>query len=270
MKIRTRCKVQPINWAALPDLETRIQALGYEVDSVSIELPSFPHEITYESVAEAVAVVRKDGPPKHYSIRVRGESEDRSAFLYWVHRFRNNYDEERLILEIQVDGLVEVSDVENLSDFLGIESQEKQASSNLERTAFIGHRFDDTGTVCAEKLARFLELLGFSVTTGRSYAPGPVSVKVRDRLTAQALVFVILTSGTDDTWLLQESLLGEASDKPLFLIKDLRSDFTPGILADHEYIPFEAPVMESTFLSVLEGLKDLGYLGSSGEQSVAL
>ena len=43
------------------------------------------------------------------------------------------------------------------------------------------------------------------------------------------------------------------------MLRDTRTDFKSGILGDMEYIPFTAPAIEGAFISVLEGLKELGY-----------
>ena len=129
-----------------------------------------------------------------------------------------------------------------------------------ERKAFIAHRFDTNGTDCSDKLARFLELIGFKVVTGRAYAPKSVASKVKDRIEEQAIIFVILTPGADDIWLTQESIIGEVKGKPLIIIKEKSVEFKPGILADHEYIPFDLSNIEVGFLAILEGLRELGYL----------
>ena len=131
------------------------------------------------------------------------------------------------------------------------------------RTVFVAHRFDELGTSCAEKTARFLELLGFRVVTGRAYEPISVAEKVRTRLLSQAIVIAILTPGDDSTWLVQESVLGESHGKPLIVLRDRVADFKPGILGDLEYIPFVAPVVETAFISLLEGLRALGYVHTS-------
>jgi len=38
------------------------------------------------------------------------------------------------------------------------------------------------------------------------------------------------------------------------------TQFKPGVLADHEFIPFQDSMIETTFVPVLEGLRELGYL----------
>ena len=127
----------------------------------------------------------------------------------------------------------------------------------LERTVFIAHRFDERGQEADSKVARFLELLGFRVVTGRGFAPTPIAEKVKGRLTSQAIVIAILTTGDDSTWLVQESLLANLGGKPLFLLKEEGTSFKPGLLADVEYIPFESHAIEKAFIPLLEGLREL-------------
>ncbi|HLW82345.1 MAG TPA: hypothetical protein VKS20_09920 [Candidatus Acidoferrales bacterium] len=110
-----------------------------------------------------------------------------------------------------------------------------------------------------DKLARFLGLLGFAVITGRAYSPKSIADKVRSRMEQQAIVFVILTPGDDATWLVQESAIAKIQGKPLFLLKETSAEFKSGILADHEYIPFENGRVESCFVPILEGMREIGY-----------
>jgi hypothetical protein len=119
------------------------------------------------------------------------------------------------------------------------------------RSIFIAHRFDDTASALADRLARFLNILGFDVKTGRGYAPRSVSDKVRERLEQQAVVVALRTKGEDDTWLIQESILADSRGKPLIIIKELGADFKSGLLADLEYIAFQAPHIEQALVPLL-------------------
>jgi hypothetical protein len=86
-----------------------------------------------------------------------------------------------------------------------------------------------------------------------------VSDKVRTRLEQQGLVFAVLTPGDDTTWLIQESLLADVKGKPLVILKEQTTSFKAALLADHEYIPFDDSNIETTFIPILEGLRELGY-----------
>lgn len=162
-------------------------------------------------------------------------------------------------MSIQLRGFGSVEDSKSLAVFLGLEIDDLQPKNPpLEKKCFIAHRFDTAGIQLADKLARFLSLLGFSVSTGHGFSPGSVSEKVKVRMANQAVVFAILTPGEDATWLTQESLLGSLG-KPLFVLKEKDYQFKPGILGDHEYIPFSAPAIETAFIPILEGIRELGF-----------
>ena len=258
MNISRACKLSELNWGALPDFPARLDRLGITVDKVSVEISRYPDSITYYSLEKAVQDVHIKGAPKEYRIYINGKLSDKS-FSLDVIRGTNIYGEK--YLNIAANGIEESETLDSMMTFLGLEADEPTTlPPSPKRTAFIAHRFDTNGTDCADKLARFLELIGFKVVTGRAYAPKSVASKVKIRIEEQAVIFVILTPGSDDTWLTQESIIGEVKGKPLIILKEKRVEFKPGILADHEYIPFVLSNMEVGFISVLEGLRELGYL----------
>ena len=63
----------------------------------------------------------------------------------------------------------------------------------------------------------------------------------------------------EDTWLTQESVLGEVKGKAVFLIKQHGADFKSGLFGDREYIPFSGTTIETAFIPILEGLRELSY-----------
>jgi len=159
-----------------------------------------------------------------------------------------------------LDGVDGITLLDELMDFLSLQPDEVSLlPPEPQRTAFVAHRFDERGEQAMDKLARFLGLLGFAVITGRAYSPKSIADKVRSRMEQQAIVFVILTPGDDATWLVQESAIAKIQGKPLFLLKETSAEFKSGILADHEYIPFENGRVESCFVPILEGMREIGY-----------
>jgi len=258
MDITRSCKISDLNWGALPDLMARLKRLGITVESISAELSWYPDKVTFDSLEDASRDAIERGSPKHFDINIRGK-RDEKLFSLSIYRSRNIHSQEFLC--VRASGIEGSDQLDSITEFLGLIPDEPSAlPPRPPRTAFITHRFDSTGTDCSDKLARFLELLGFRVVTGRAYAPKSISSKVRARIEEQAVIFVILTPGSDDTWLTQESILGEVKGKPLIILKEKSVEFKPGILADHEYIPFQLSNIEGGFISVLEGLRDLGYL----------
>jgi len=149
-------------------------------------------------------------------------------------------------------------DLTNLGKFLGLEPDAYQPPRIPERKCFIAHRFDAEGNACAAELEKFLKLLGFAVSSGKAFSTDPISEKVKQRVAASSIVFAILTPGEDPTWLVQEQALAAFQDKPLFILKESRFANTPGLLTGREYIPFETPQITTTFVPILEGLRNLG------------
>jgi hypothetical protein len=216
-----------------------------------------PDSITYDSLQDAADAVRQHGPPTSYTLQIVGK---RGSKMFQLMFNRSRYLRNQEILIITGIGVEDSRSMDTLTEFLGLEAmQPLPAPTALRKTGFIAHRFDDHGTECAERVGRFLELLGFGIVTGRTYSSRPIAQKVRGRIIAQELLFVILTPGTDNTWLTQEPIIGECRDKPLFLLKQNDFDYKLGLLSDREYIPFPSDCIEATFTPILEGLRDLGY-----------
>jgi len=258
MDITRSCKLEELNWGAFPDFTAKLDRLGITLDKVSVEISWYPNSITYYSLEEAAQDVNIKGAPKYYIVHIHGKLSNES-FSFSIHCSKNIHGQK--FLKISANGIKEVETLDSMMSFLGLEPDEPSTlPPNPKRTAFIAHRFDSNGTDCADKLARFLELLGFKVVTGRAYSPKSIASKVRTRIEEQEVIFIILTPGSDDTWLTQESIIGEVKGKPLIILKEKSIEFKPGILADHEYIPFSLSNLDVGFIALLEGLRELGYL----------
>lgn len=248
------CKVAPFNWHVLPELPGRLGKMGLSVELHDISIRRYPTNIQYADLEEALNDVRANGQPRGYDLKFWGPLNRKH---FGISRFWNLADQE--ILQLSLQGFGSVEDARSLADFLGLEVDSVSTSNKmLEKKCFIAHRFDEAGSELADKLARFLSLLNFEVSTGRGFSPGSISEKVKVRIEKQSLVFAILTSGDDSTWLIQESLIGSL-EKPVFILKEKNYEFKPGLLGDHEYIPFTNPAIESTFIPILEGMRELGF-----------
>lgn len=253
MDIDRYCKRQDLNWGSLPELNGRLERLGFRVRLIRARLRRYPDTTTHDNLEDASRDAAVNGNPESFNI---------SLDLEPPTTFRNltisSTDHAVLLM---MYGIERTSDVDSVMEFLGLQPAEPiTLPPKRPRTAFIGHRFNRLGVAVADKLARFLELLGFRVITGREYSPQSIAKKVLARIESQEVVFVVLTKGDDNTWLTQESVIAEVKGKPLVTIKERGAEFKSGILADHEYIPFTAPDIETAFVPVLEGLRELGYL----------
>jgi len=214
MNISRSCIITDLNWALIPDLVARLERQGWTIKRTSIEIRRYPDTLTFDTVDEAIVNVRKYGPPRRYSIGLSGGSKSLD-----LRRDSNIHGEEYLLL--QMDKIDAAEELNGVMEFLGLAPDEPLTlPPDSPKTAFIAHKFDKAGMEAADKLARFLELLGFAVQSGRGYSPGPISEKVRSRIENQATLFVILTPGDENTWLTQESLIAEIKGKPLFVLKE--------------------------------------------------
>jgi hypothetical protein len=257
MKVQRWFEITGLNRAALPDLKSRIEQLGVTIAAEEVTLKRAPDSITYDSLQAAADAVKQQGAPVHYEVVISGKRE---AQFFSFRLTRTTSFSLQQILFVSAVGIQDLRSLDTLTEFLGLQPLVLPPGPRiLQKTAFIAHRFDDHGTQCAERVTRFLQLLGFAIVTGKSFSPRPVSDKVRGRIEQQELVFVILTPGEDDTWLTQEPIVAESKDKPLFLLKQDDFAYKSGLLGDREYISFPSESIESTFISILEGLLDLGY-----------
>ena len=261
MKISRDYKTNNIHWSYLPKIKDQIEAIGVVVDSVSVEIDNYPDTIEYSSLDEASRIGSLIESP-YFRLSIDGKKGDEN-FYFYLTKLRNIHGQDRLVA--RANDISSASELDSITSNLGLVPDDNSTpySEKIKRSIFIAHRFNETGIECADKIARFLELLGFSVSTGRGFAPTSVGEKVKARMERMAIVFVILSPGDDDTWLIQESILALAKDKPIFILKDISSDFKPAILGDQEYIPFQVPAIESAYISILEGLKELGLLNYS-------
>lgn len=257
MEITRSCKIDSLNWDTLPDLQSRLTRHGIVLRSVSVKFSYYPDTIEYDSFQDAANYVKGKDTPNYYTIWALGDLQD-SQFRLTISRGRNIHGDEYLYVTVSCSDALSILDSVVL--FFDLKPDEPSTlPPSPPRTAFIAHRFDSLGQECADKLARFLELLNFQVVTGRAYSPRSIAEKIRAKIQDQAIVFIILTPGSHNTWLIQESVLSELQGKPLLILKEKSASFKPGILADKEYIPFTLPCMSMSLIPVLEGLRDLGY-----------
>jgi hypothetical protein len=258
MDIRRYCTVKDFNWEALTELNARLKKFEIEVETVTCEVYWFPDRYTMDSVDNLLHFVKKKGNPRDYTISFRAKRNDTKLSIS-ISRGRNFSNEEYLVVSVSnVENDIELN---SILSFLNLEAEEKlEHQLAIDKSVFIAYRFDEVGENLAFKLSRFLELLGFSVTSGRTYSPKKISEKVEERIAKQSLFFVILTKGNDNTWLNQEPTLAKSQNKPVFLLKDTEYDYTSGIFSDQEFIPFHLNSFEKTFIQILEGLRELKLL----------
>lgn len=257
------CLASPLHWESLPLLPSRVAKYGITITEQSVSVTRFPTTIRYREWEPALADIRQNGEPMRFRVTFGGKI-GKEWFSLSVSK--STYaDSDEGYIHLDVSRAPDADVIDDIETFLGLQPDQPRSCPQQDRTAFIAHRFDELGEQLADRLARFLSLIGFDVKTGRGFSPKPVSEKVMERLNGQSIIFAIVTPGDDATWLTQEAVLGHSRDKPLFVLRDATADFKSGILGDLEYIPFSAPRIETTFIAILEGLKELGFLKSTAK-----
>ena len=229
------------------------------ISSQSISLTQYPNTIRYSLWQSALADVHEKGEPRRFSIHLEGLGSTGPVNL---RISRDTYFQSgEYFLCVDMSGISESSVVDGVLAFLGLTADTSaNGAKRLPRSAFIAHRFDAEGEQTADRLRWFLELLAFDVKTGRGFSPQSVSDKVRKRIEAQAIVFVVLTSGDDATWLTQESILSCGRTSQYLYCVTLTSTINQASLGIASTSPSHRRRSASAFVAVLEGLRELGYL----------
>lgn len=258
LQVERFCVVAPLHWETLPHLAARLATHGISIESHAIELSRYPDNTTYSEWAPALEDIRKSGEPKSYSIWCHGTGPA-GTFRLSISKARFSRTNEFFSC-VTLSGLTDAGVADDIVAFLGLEPDRPSSSTSLPRSAFVAHRFDTEGERMAGVLARFLELLGFDVKTGRGFSPEPVGEKLRKRIESQAVLFILLTRGEDTTWLTQESLLAHVREKRVVILREAGVEYKAGMLGDLEYITFEGTAIERVFIPILEGLRELGFL----------
>ena len=141
------------------ELEGRLEKMGISIERTSVEISRYPDAITYNSFEEAFNDIKENGNPKRFYIVLSG-TINKKSFDLSLARLINIRDQD--IFKIEVEDIESTDIVDSITDYLGLEpSDEFCTQLNLERTAFIAHRFDSTGTELAGKLALFFGIVGY-------------------------------------------------------------------------------------------------------------
>lgn len=251
MELQRYCEPTELNWHTLPGIIPLLSPdAAPTFTGISVSLTWHPDTRKHHTLEDAVEDVHAHGPPNVFVIHLHGSPPTRGLYV------SSTTDS----IWVSLDHALSPDEIDRVSEFLGLTPREpSRLAPDRPRTAFVAHRFDEPSTAMADRLGRFLMLLNFDVKTGRGYAPRSVAEKVRMRIEEQEVLIALRTPGEDDTWLIQESILAGVQGKALIVLKELSAEFKPGLLADHEYIAFQAPHIEQTFMPVLEGLRELGY-----------
>jgi len=132
----------------------------------------------------------------------------------------------------------------------------------LQPTVFVGHCFDDIGDDYFDSLSQFLELLGFDVKEGKSYASEDIPDKVRERIDAQDIFVGVVSGAEEHPWLVAEPSYALGKGKHLILLVEDEATYSPTILGeDLEQIRFPRGHIEKTFVTLLGELRSVRVKG---------
>jgi len=281
MKIYREYKPHEVNWKLFPDILEKVRSaipedekfkggLGKGRELIEIprfEISTFSQNVSLPSVAEFLSFLA-DSREKPEKVNILLECymnlHDGDLLRNEPSYFEFFWQNERVFVQISrntsANALRLLSDLEGLLQLTPAAPPKEEIEQHmLRRTVFIAHSFDDTGRSYAFQLTKVFSLLGFEVATGEGYSPESVSSKVRRRLAAQEMALAIISERDDNTWLIQETMAAEFSNKPLILLVEDGVDFKPGILGDVEYIKFSKGHISEAITPLLEGLRELGY-----------
>ncbi|MBS4029254.1 MAG: hypothetical protein KGZ58_11555 [Ignavibacteriales bacterium] len=244
-KIIGSCEITDINWDIIEQIPDRLQKHNGKVESLDLEFSKDRITYFYDNLSEFVSKAR-ELKPLGYGLAFSLKEGKRLS----ISRGWNLHSQEYLYVSLQGFGTDEP--LFDIMNFLNLTVAKVSSEKETKRSAFIAHKFDQLGQSYADRLAHFLKFLGFETSSGRTFAPKSIAEKVKERLEKQGIVFMILSSGEESSWQIQESAIASIS-KPLFILKEEGTTFESGILSDHEYIPFINPNIETTFIPILEG-----------------
>ena len=129
-------------------------------------------------------------------------------------------------------------------------------------TALIGCHFDEQGKKAAQRLQRFLSLIGFArVDIADTARAIPIQDKVRELLEANAFYIGVVTGKRDHAWISAESAYALAQHKEVVLILQEGAEFNPTFYGrDREHLTF-ANTIDEAFIGLLEVFRSRSVLG---------
>ena len=133
---------------------------------------------------------------------------------------------------------------------------------DVHATVFLGRHFDEQAKRAADKVGRFLSLIGFDVVDGEEYNAQPIPEKVRTRIRRQDIYIGLVTGQRNHDWITAEAAYALGERKHVVLLVEESSEFRPTITGgDREQIRFPLGVVEVSFIKLLEEFRSVGVSG---------
>lgn len=173
----------------------------------------------------------------------------------------------RNIIEVKVDcenpDIVRLAQEQLKSDFglrkSPVPQPDFQRATYPQPTVFLGRHFDERASAMAQKLIRFLSLLGVDVIEAERYAAQAIPSKVLSLIDRQAIYLGLVTKNREHDWITGEASYAHGKAKHVILITEEGAGFNPTILGkDYEQIRFVDDAIESSFTKLLEEFRDIG------------
>ena len=129
-------------------------------------------------------------------------------------------------------------------------------------TALIGCHFDDAGKKAAQRLQKFLSLVGFArVDIADVVRNATIPDKVGEFIDKNAFYIGIVTGQRDHAWISAESAYALARNKEVMLILQQGVKFDPTFFGhDREHLSF-TNIIDESFIGILEDFRSRDVLG---------
>lgn len=136
---------------------------------------------------------------------------------------------------------------------------DKQRATYPQPTVFLGRHFDERASAIAQKLTRFLSLLGLDVIEAERYTAQAIPSKVSSLIDRQAIYLGLVTKNPEHDWITGEASYAHGKARHVILITEEGAGFNPTILGkDYEQIRFVGDEIETSFTKLLEEFRDIG------------
>lgn len=259
MELKRTYKIKELNFAPFKLVLEEIENKGYKIKDQQRYDQTFGYEeIATDRLGDFLRISEERGHTLDFLISIRFEGK---GYIHGELILLSIPLADRLSIKCSMDNHSDLVDTLNyIEKIFDLEQyREEIPTKEKERTIFLAHGFDDRSKSYAYAVVKFLELLGFKVITGERFTPERVSTKVKERLKKQEVVMTIWSEKEDFTWLVQETSGATFLEKPLIVLVEEGLEFKPGVLGDIEYIKFPKDHISESFISIMEGLTELGY-----------
>ena len=176
---------------------------------------------------------------------------------------RKKYDHSlKLILKkFRSDVIVPLKQLRGFSTVPALHAHDTIFTSRRNLQVFVGQSFSSEDKKINDTVFRFLEAMGFTVTTGEKPKADTISSKVRARIDAAPIFVGIFTKRdkiarrnewTTSAWVIDEKAYAIAKSKKLILIKETGVQSIGGLQGDYEYLSFDRDDLAEVLIKLVQ------------------